>query len=506
MHLTTAHLPKLIRSFEDSIQNGKDWLAFDSEIQLLSVYDLHYFDSADKAADFQLFNHLEDKEVTLLPVDALLGYVQHTASEQLKEGKSFNHIEIDDERVLGYYSDMKFNKTIAELEELLDQHDWKNAVYQPVQLPAEGTVLRDILQLIHQSFTVEQLSRFAVNGERAANLVQEMVTRHWTDTPMEKFIPDVLSGKILQQSFNHEHKTITMTQKNMEFLQNQLKTAGFSETLFPELEKNLLEGKESFQLPDNQAFGKDQMSSLLHFARSKEEGSDMYFFNKYDATLKSQTINASHSFFINNKGQSIDLKEACNLLNGRSVFKEVTPKEGDRYKAWLKLDFGGERDEHGNLKMNYFNQNYGFDLKEAISRLELKEMGNPDKMEALFKSLQRGDLTDATLIKGGKEIPVQITTDPKFKTLKMYDGDGSKLFVPGAKQDSRYGKAPVDEKKAAEGTDLKAGEKLVNGTEVKPTADATVANKKKDLLPKKVRENSLMPKNRVRQGKGQGIA
>lgn len=333
---------------------------------------------------------------------------------------------------------------------------------------------------------------------------------------MEKYIPDVVSGKLIEQNIIQEQKTsYTMTQKNLEYLQDQIKKAGFSEALFPELEKHMIDGKESFELKDNQTFGKDQLSSTLHFARSGQEGSDMYFFNRYDTNLKNQTINATQTFFINNKGQSIDLNEASNLLNGRAVYKEVTPKEGDKYKAWLKLDFS-DKDEHGNNKMQYFNQKYGFDLKEAIGRLELKEMANPQKMEELFASLQRGDLINATLLKGGKEIPVQITTDPKFKTLKMYGEDGSKLFVPGAKQDARYGQAPVDAKREAEGTTMTAGEKLngqaVNGNEStkvdQPVANTTTqaVDKKKDLLPKNEKKNDLLPKKRVRQGKGQGIA
>lgn len=505
MFITTAHLPKLIRSLEDALKDEKDWLAFDNRMEFLSVYDLHYFDSPNRAADFQLFNHLEGREVTLLPVEALLGFVQDNARAHLKDGKPFINLELDDEQVLGYYSEMKLSRTVAELEELMEGYDWNSVDYNPEEAPVQGLPLKDILPSIQLGFLVDQLARFAGTGVRAREHVQQMTERHWREGPMEKFIPDVLSGKILTQSFNHKQKTRVMTQKNFEFLQNQLKSAGFNETLFPELERNMQEGKEVFQLTDAQAFGRDQMNSVLHFARSKEEGSDMYFFNRYDASLKGQTINASQTFFINNKGQSIDLKEACNLLNGRSVFKEVTPKDGDRYKAWLKMDFAGERDEHGNAKMNYFNQNYGFDLKEAISRLALKEMGNPEKMEELFKSLQRGDLTEATLLKGGKEIPVQLTTDPKFKTLKMYDHDGSKLFVPGAKQEAKYGKAPVDEKRAAEGTELKAGETLSQSANT-VNGEGVAASKKKDLLPKKITQNSLLPKKRVRQGKGQSIA
>ncbi|MBN8719580.1 MAG: hypothetical protein J0H85_09055 [Sediminibacterium magnilacihabitans] len=518
MHITSAHIPRIVQSLANALQDGKDWLAFDSEIQLLSVYDLNYFDSANKAADFQWFNHGQEKEVTLLPVEALLTYVRDHARDELRQGRSFSSIEIDDEKVLSYYGDVQFNYKAAELEQLMDSYDW-NLVFP--DLGVDSAAFENIEAKIEHStldYLLEQLSVVSTFNERGHEWAKQIMERHWSGGPMEKQIPDVLSGKIAPSLINHQHKTIPMTQKNLEYLQNQLKSAGFTEAVFPELEKNMREGKAVFQLQDNQTLGKDQLSFVLHFAKSSQEGNDMYFFNKYEATLKSQTIHATQTFFINNKGQSIDLREANNLLNGRSVYKEVTPKEGDRYKAWLKLDFG-ERDEYGNNKMQYFNQHYGFDLKDAISRLELKEMGNPEKMEDLIRSLQRGDLTAATLLKGGKEIPVQITADPKYKTLKMYGEEGSKLFVPGAKQETRYGKAPVDQKREAEGTAMKAGEQMTghNAEETQPTKKqeqpttlaeegAATVNKKKDLLPPKVNEHNLLPKNRVRQGKSQGIA
>lgn len=519
MHVTTAHLPKLCKSLEDALQSEKEWLAFDSDIQLLSVYDLHYFDSPSAAADFQLFNHHNEKEVTLLPVEALLGYVQDTAREQLKDGKPFHHIEIDDERVLGYYSELKFEQTIAELQGMMDEHDWKNVVYDPSGQPLQGRPLSDIMPYIQQAFVVEQLARFALTSPRAAGRIQEIVDRYWKETPMEKHIPEVVRGQLIQESNNYEHKSITMTQKNLEFLQKQLKDAGFNESIFPELEKNMNEGKENFELKDNLSMGKDQLSAMLHFARSKQDGSDMYFFNRYDLNVKNLSVNTTQTFFINNKGQSIDLNEAKNLLNGRSVYKELTPKDGDKYRAWLKLDFS-ERDEHGNATMRYYNRNYGFDLKEAVGRIQLKEMTDPAKMEQLYKSLQQGELVNATLIKGNKEIPIELTTDPKHHTLKMWSIDGVSLFMPGPPKEVKYGEAPVDQKRIEEGREFKAGDALVktgDNTSVHRSAEttaqaegvanhATQADKKKELLPKNTRDNSLLPKNRVRQGRGQGLA
>jgi len=99
----------------------------------------------------------------------------------------------------------------------------------------------------------------------------------------------------------------------------------------------------------------------------------------------------------------------------------------------------------------------------------------------LVASLEKGNLASVTLLKDGAEKPVQITTDPQYKTLKMYDMEGKKLYVPAEKQDQRYGQAPSDEKRVENGLQASIGDEL--GT------------KKVDLL----------PVNEVREGMGQKI-
>lgn len=153
------------------------------------------------------------------------------------------------------------------------------------------------------------------------------------------------------------------------------------------------------------------------------------------------------------------------------MYKELTPKEGARYKAWVKLDFS-KRDEFNNAKLNIFNEKYGFDLKEALSRIPLKELGDPDKMATLFTSLQRGDMVQATMVKPEKEMAVQIAADPKFKTIRMFDKEGTKLYVPAPKQEVQYGKAPVDEKRVEQGAVLEVGEPLNAGYQQKKTTKA----------------------------------
>lgn len=470
MLITTAHIPMFCKALEDALADQKDWIGFDSRVEYLSLYDLHFFSSAQLAADFQSFNQSRDKEIGLLPVDALLSFVQETSRSLLKEGKLFSHLAFEDEAVLAFYSDMHFHQRIGELEELLDAHDWNHVYYDPLDANTEAESFEDKLAFNRLEYLVEQLSALAQSGERGMASARALVERYWACAPMEAQIADVLGGKyihpITDLLFHHKNKV--MNTENLEYLQNQLKFLGFGEGLNSQLEKQLKEGLPDFQLQASHQFGKDPMEATLYFKRSEKEGMEMYFFNKYDAVLKQGERSMSQTFYINNKGQSITFKESCNLLNGRAVFKELAPKEGEKYKAWVKLDFSN-REENGNAKMKHFHENFGYDVKEALGRLPLKELSDPDKLQTLVASLEKGNLASVTLLKEGTEKQVQITADPQFKTLKMYDADGKKLYVPAEKPDQRYGLAPADEKRLEGSLQASVGE--------------TLKGEKPDLLP-----------------------
>jgi hypothetical protein len=120
MNITVSHLPAFSRALEDGLANFKDWVGFHEDIATLSAYDLHFFEHTYHASDFQQYNHAQEKDVVLLPVEALLGYVQNTARNNLKEGKQFSHIEFDDITVLEFYSEMKFAKEVGKIEGMMD--------------------------------------------------------------------------------------------------------------------------------------------------------------------------------------------------------------------------------------------------------------------------------------------------------------------------------------------------------------------------------------------------
>jgi hypothetical protein len=270
-----------------------------------------------------------------------------------------------------------------------------------------------------------------------------------------------------------------MEAENLEYLKNQLKFLGFDEGLYSQLEMKMKEGRPDFTLDASHEFGVDKMTAVIQFKLGTREDKPNYYCNSYVATLHKDEQKHSQFVYVNNRGQSITFKEACNLLNGRSVLKEITPKEGPVYKAWLKIDHEKMDEKTGYPKLRSFGTNYGFDLHEAIGRMPFKELSYGDQVKTVMKSLEKGNLRSVTLMRdGGKEQPVFIEANPKFKTMNMYDKDMNKLYYPAEKVAQKYGKAPVDEKRQGVAQVIEKQQKL----------------EKKDLLTTKGQSNGLLDK------------
>lgn len=508
MEISINQVPAVMQALDNAIMDGKPWLAVSQSIQNLSAGDLHFFNSRQEALSFQEYNEANKRGIILSPTvesKAMIDAVARTEHEKEQPG---NTVTIYLDMLEGDYV---YNQQVEDWHALqmdIDEYDWKRVSYDPGQKEFDGVMSQ--IKYNRLEWLVEAVAAFAVSVEWARSEVAHTLNMYWKDTPMEKHIDPVLLGQYGEKAQSIvNNKKETMNAENLEYLQKQLLYAGFGEGLQTQLERKLKEGLPEFQLNASHEFGKDKMEAVLYFSRSKQEGSDKYFFNKYDATLNNAHGSFQQMFFINNKGQSITFKEACNLLNGRSVYKELTPKEGARYKAWVKLDFG-KRDEHGNAKLNIFNEKYGFSLKEALGRIPLKELKDPEKMAALFTALEGGNMAKATLIKSDREMEVQLAADPKFKTVKMFDMEGVKLYVPAQKQEEQYGKAPVDEKREAEGKVLEVGQPVDPAKQQEKAPDKgavqgeSVATDNKTQGPKK--DRPLLEKNNVNKGKGKKIA
>lgn len=259
--------------------------------------------------------------------------------------------------------------------------------------------------------------------------------------------------------------------KSMEQLSKKLLFLGFGEGLKTELERQLKEGSPTFSLNASSEFGNDKMEAVLQFKYAEKNGKENYFLNNYVATLVNGDNNPSQFFYVNNRGQSITFKEACNLLNDRFVFKTLTSKTGTEYETWIKIDKDNIDLKTGYPKLHQYGDRLGFDLKEAVERLPFKFLKYGPELNNVLKSLEKGNRTQVVLIKDDAEQKVAIEANPPSLTLNMYDVDGKKLDYPSQKVEQKYAK-----------------------TEAVAVAEKQGAYNKKELLGKKRAPNNLIEK------------
>jgi len=209
-----------------------------------------------------------------------------------------------------------------------------------------------------------------------------------------------------------------MNNENVEYLQKNLFNLGFGEKLHEELKNKVQQKVPEFTLKTEANYNKEKLEATLYFKKSETSG--IYFFNKYDTSLKSDFQSEKSQTFYVNKGAGVTFKEAYNLLSDNAVHKNLVTKEGEQYKAWLKLDLG-QKDENNNYRVERYHQNYGYDLKKVLADYPIKELNNPDAKEMLIKSLEKGNRQSVTIERNGSEEKFFIRANPKERTIDVFD-------------------------------------------------------------------------------------
>ncbi|MBK0378527.1 hypothetical protein [Mucilaginibacter segetis] len=217
-----------------------------------------------------------------------------------------------------------------------------------------------------------------------------------------------------------------MNTQNAEFLKKTLLNLGFGEKLNAELDKQLEARAPEFNLSAQHEFNQKTVDYTLHFKAGDNQ--DMYFFNKYDATInhpENPAKNADQTFYIN-KGSGITAKEAFNLMEGRAVHKTLFNLEGEKYQAWLTLD-DKNLTESGNKRIKHFHENYGYDLEKVIAGKGIKELEEPKTKEDILYSLKKGNMQQITVGSADGDKKFFIAANPQFKTVDLYDHQQKKI-------------------------------------------------------------------------------
>lgn len=227
-----------------------------------------------------------------------------------------------------------------------------------------------------------------------------------------------------------------MTENEIMFIRTQFRKTGLEEAFTPALVEQLKKGEATIEHPFKKNYDGDEVSAKIYLKKSAS--SDHYFLNKYDLQLKKEGIEneRKQTFYINRHGAGDDggkredrftLKESYNLLSGRPVYKTLFNQNDEQYNAWVRLDFKNTLN-NGNYEMKRYSEKYGFNLEKVLADYNIKDLANPAHKASLIKSLERGNLQQATFIaENGKEHKLYISPNITFGSLNIYDQNKQKI-------------------------------------------------------------------------------
>jgi hypothetical protein len=247
-----------------------------------------------------------------------------------------------------------------------------------------------------------------------------------------------------------------MNTENLSYLQKQLLNLGFGEKLNEDLEKNIKSGKKEFSLITDQEYNKQPVDYALHYKAGEQN--EMYFFNKYDASLREKDM--QQTFYIN-KGSGITAKEAYNLMEGRAVHKQLENLEGEKYNAWIIID-KENKTENGNYKLRPFTDGWNYKPERAIDKLDIVGINEEGARDKLMKSLEKGNRHQVTAMKDGKEVKLFLEANPAEHRVNLtnWKSEAQQLEhykKPELKNDSKQKQTETEtvKKKQSKGAKMK---------------------------------------------------
>ncbi|MFD2943314.1 hypothetical protein [Flavobacterium notoginsengisoli] len=221
-----------------------------------------------------------------------------------------------------------------------------------------------------------------------------------------------------------EKKAVTAylkeTAANSEKLLEAVSRCGF-QIAADKILSNLLSGKNQFTVPVSRYVNeKERMEHQLFFFKDSSGG---YGFDGFKASLfndSDSTVARAHFF---KSGETFfNPQQAYHLLAGRAVEKDG---------VWVQFDLN-DRSAEGNYRMKEFYQDYGFDLKNAIETLPLKNKST-ENMESLLNGLRHGERCAAVFEVKERDYCFSIEAGPQFKAVNIYDDDGKKISLSALK-------------------------------------------------------------------------
>jgi hypothetical protein len=262
-----------------------------------------------------------------------------------------------------------------------------------------------------------------------------------------------------EQTKNINNQKIMETQKEFDqvkYLKDQLKYLGFGEDdkLHKDLEKGINSKKQQFEIKttSDRTLPGNKADFTLNYNKTEKGG---IFLNSYDANLTNEKGESVSQNFRVSKENSYTAKEAINLLEGRSVKIEFdNPKSKEREPAFVKLNFGEEKNQWGNYNFQIFYKKYGVDAADIVEKSNLV-FDKPEFKADTIKSLEKGNVVKVKFEIEDKIIEGKAVLNPQNRNLNLYDNDMTRINtnepIKGLEADNEQEKSNVKEQSKSRG-------------------------------------------------------
>jgi hypothetical protein len=209
----------------------------------------------------------------------------------------------------------------------------------------------------------------------------------------------------------------------------------------------------------------DEGLSSSHLILNKSEKTGKYYLNKIEMAVKLDKGDEVRSYkFSVGTNNRWTQKEAYNMLCGRAVNKDITPKEKPGFNPWLQFNFGilvdppkKAEDAHKNAAadtkeekqekiyhMDSYHPNWGFVLEDVVNKFKLLDPQTGKEPEHLNQDLRRGNRQPVIFVtKDGSLVPGFMEAAPAYKSVNNYDENGV-LFPKGHELNAHYRGNKVD--------------------------------------------------------------
>lgn len=229
-----------------------------------------------------------------------------------------------------------------------------------------------------------------------------------------------------------------MNIENFEYLKKQLEKRGW-EVLGPQLEENIVAGKDSFELYHTQSFEGLSVDYELQFKKHAEH--PFYYFNRINAALsEGEQVLAQASFRESWKLMPEEMYQILQHGDKVAVYKEGIKNEaGDPFNAWITVNADMHLDENGSLNLNTYHdkyyKKYPFDLDYSLSKLPAfvrEQLG--DGLDAVKDSLKQGTPYPINIDRNGVSEPGFLSVNAKVGRIDILDSSMEHLPVPEKKE------------------------------------------------------------------------